>query len=174
MKKALRIGIFIGILAFSWMFFLLEEELAFYGIYTLIDYRVHEIAALIPMLAIPATVIFLVIEIASIVKKSGDKSSKWLVLLFVCLIVLQSSWFVARADDISTSVTGIVVEVDPAEGIIVIEKAYGEQKILAELEAPSTFCNMLEVGETYFFTYIHDKDTPHIGRMETFRTVSEP
>jgi len=37
MKKALRIGIFLGILAFSWMFFLLEEELAFYGIYTLID-----------------------------------------------------------------------------------------------------------------------------------------
>ena len=68
----------------------------------------------------------------------------------------------------------VVVEVDPAEGIIVIEKAYGEQKILAELEAPSTFCNMLEVGETYFFTYIHDKGTPHIGRMETFRTVSEP
>ena len=90
------------------------------------------------------------------------------------MIVLQSSWFVARADDISTSVTGVVVEVDPAEGIIVIEKAYGEQKILAELEAPSTFCNMLEVGETYFFTYIHDKDTPHLGRMEAFRPVSEP
>lgn len=32
MKKALRIGIFLGILAFSWMLFLLEEELAFYGI----------------------------------------------------------------------------------------------------------------------------------------------
>ena len=73
MKKALRIGIFLGILAFSWMFFLLEEELAFYGIYTLIDYRVHEIAAIIPMLAIPATVIFLVIEIVSIVKKKGEK-----------------------------------------------------------------------------------------------------
>ena len=165
MKKALRIGIFLGILAFSWMFFLFEEELAFYGIYTLIDYRVHEIAALIPMLAIPATVIFLVIEIVSIVKKNGDKS---------CLIVLQSSWFVARADDVSTSVTGVVVEVDPAEGIIVIEKAYGEQKILAELEAPGTFCNMLEVGDTYFFTYIHDKDAPHKGRMEAFRPVSEP
>ena len=174
MKKALRIGIFLGILAFSWMFFLLEEELAFYGIYTLIDYRVHEIAALIPMLVIPATIIFLIIEIVAIVKKKGDKSSKWLVLLFVCLIVLQSSWFVARADDISTSVTGVVVEVDPAGGIIVIEKAYGEQKIRAELEAPSTFCNMLEVGETYFFTYVHDKDTPHIGRMETFRPVTEP
>ena len=174
MKKALRIGIFLGILAFSWMFFLLEEELAFYGIYTLVDYRVHEIAAIIPMLAIPTTIIFLVIEIVAIAKKKGDKSSKWLALLFVCLIVLQSSWFIARADDVSTSVTGVVVEVDPAEGIIVIEKTFGEQKILVELEAPGTFCNMLEVGETYFFTYIHDKDTPHIGIMETFRPVSEP
>ena len=174
MKKALRIGIFLGILAFSWMFFLLEEELAFYGIYTLIDYRVHEIAAIIPMLAIPATVIFLIIEIIAIVKKKGDKSSKWLVLLFVCLIVLQSSWFVVRADDVSTSVTGVVVEVDPADGIIVIEKTFGEQKIRAELEAPSTFCNMVEVGETYFFTYIHDKDAPHRGRMEAFRPVTEP
>ena len=174
MKKALRIGIFLGILAFSWMFFLFEEELAFYGIYTLIDYRVHEIAAIIPMLAIPATVIFLIIEIIAIVKKKGDKSSKWLVLLFVCLIVLQSSWFVVRADDVSTSVTGVVVEVDPADGIIVIEKTFGEQKIRAELEAPSTFCNMVEVGETYFFTYIHDKDAPHRGRMEAFRPVTEP
>lgn len=172
MKKALRIGIFLGILVFSWMFFLLEEELAFYGIYTLIDYRVHEIAAIIPILAIPATVIFLIIEIIAIVKKKGDKSSKWLVLLFVCLIVLQSSWFVVRADNVSTSITGVVVEVEPAEGIIVIEKTYGEQKILTELEAPSTFCNMLEVGETYFFTYIHDKDAPHRGRMETFRPVT--
>ena len=84
------------------MFFLLEE-LAFYGIYTLIDYSVHEIAAIIPVLAIPATAIFLVIEIIAVVKKKCDKSSKWLVLLFVCLIVLQSSWFVVRADDISTS-----------------------------------------------------------------------
>ena len=174
MKKSLRIGIFIGILSFSWMLFLLEEELAFYGLYTLIDYRVHEIAAIIPMLAIPATIIFLIIEIVAIVKKKGDKSSKWLALLFVCLIVLQSSWFTARADDVSTSVTGVVVEVDPAEGIIVIEKAYGEQKIRAELEAPGTFCNMLEVGETYFFTYIHDKDAPHRGRMEAFRPVTEP
>jgi len=174
MKKALRIGIFLGILAFSWMFFLLEEELASYGIYTLIDYRIHEIAAIIPMLAIPATAIFLVIEFIAIVKKKGDKSSKWLVLLFMCLIVLQSSWFVARADDVSTSVIGVVVEVDPAEGVIVIEKEYGEQKILAELEAPGTFCNMLEVEETYFFTYIHDKDSPHRGRMEAFRPVSEP
>ena len=174
MKKALRIGIFLGILAFSWMFFLLEEELAFYGIYTLIDYRVHEIAAVIPMLAIPATVIFLIIEITAMVKKKGDQSSKWLVLLFVCLIVLQSSWFAVRADDVSTSVTGVVVEVDPAEGIIVIEKTYGEQKIPAELEAPGTFCNMLEVGKTYFFTYIHDKDEPHRGRMDAFRPVSEP
>ena len=125
------------------------------------------------MLAIPATIIFLVIEIVSIVKKNGDKSSKWLTLLFACLIVLQSSWFVARADDVSTSVTGVVVEVNPAEGIIVIEKAYGEQKIRAELEAPGTFCNMLEVGETYFFTYIHDKDAPHRGRMEAFRPITE-
>ena len=173
MKKALRVGIFIGILAFSWMFFLFEEELAFYGIYTLIDYRVHEIAAIIPMLAIPTTVIFLVVEIVAIVKKKGDKSSKWLVLLFVCLIVLQSSWFAARADDVSTSVIGVVLEVDPSEGIIVIEKAYGEQKILAELEAPGTFCNMLEVGETYSFTYIHDKNEPHRGRMEAFSPVPE-
>ena len=88
--------------------------------------------------------------------------------------MLQSSWFVVRADDVSTSVTGVVVEVDPADGIIVIEKTFGEQKIRAELEAPGTFCNMLEVGETYFFTYIHDKDTPHKGRMEAFRPVSEP
>ena len=174
MKKALRIGIFLGILAFTWMFFLLEEELAFYGIYTLIDYRVHEIAAIISMLAIPATVIFLIIEIIAIVKKKGDKSSKWLVLLFVCLIVLQSSWFVVRADDVSTSVIGVVVEVDPSEGIIVIEKEYGEQKILTELEAPGSFCNMLEIGETYSFTYIHDKDAPHRGRMEAFSPVPEP
>jgi apolipoprotein N-acyltransferase len=174
MKKALRIGIFLGILALSWTFFLLEEELAFYGIYTLIDYRVHEIAAIIPMLAIPTTVVFLAVEIASIVKKKGDKSSKWLALLFVCLIALQSSWFADRADDVSTSATCVVVEIDPAEGIIVIEKAYVQQKIRAELEAPGTFCNMLEVGETYFFTFVHDKDTPHRGRMETFRPVSEP
>ena len=154
MKKALRIGIFIGILAFSWMFFLFEEELAFYGIYTLIDYRVHEIAAIIPMLAIPATVIFLVIEIIAIVKKKGDKSSKWLVLLFVCLIVLQSSWFVARADDISTSVTGVVVEVDPAEGIIVIERRMGSKKYLLSLkhQAPSAICSKLE-KHTFSHTY---------------------
>jgi murein L,D-transpeptidase YafK len=92
----------------------------------------------------------------------------------VCLIALQSSWFADRADDIYTCGTGVVVEIDPAEGIIVIEKAYVQQKIRAELEAPGTFCNMLEVGETYFFTFVHDKDTPHRGRMETFRPVSEP
>ena len=172
MKRSLGTGIFLGILAFSWMFFLFQNELAFYGIYTLVAYPVHEIAGIIPMLAIPATIILLIIEIIAIVKKKGNKSSKWLVILFVCLIVLQSSWCAVRIDDVSTAATGVVVECDPAKGIIVIEKTYGEQKTLIELDAPGTFCNMLEVGEKYFFTYVYDKDTPNKGRMNTFKPIS--
>ncbi|MBQ7323365.1 MAG: hypothetical protein IJW96_02225 [Clostridia bacterium] len=173
MKKGLKIGIFIGVLAFSWIFFIFEEELAFYGIYNLTSYGVHEIAGIIPMLGILATVVAVFLEVMYKRKNKEDKQSKWFICLFLCLTLLQSSWFIAKSDDVYTSAVGTVVETNVTENRIVVEKELGAQKVLVELKAPGTFCNMVKVGEQYFFTYVYDKDTPNEGKMDSVSLLED-
>lgn len=46
------IGLSAGFLL--WAFFIIQEEFAFYGIYSLISYGVHEISSLIPLVCLVA------------------------------------------------------------------------------------------------------------------------
>lgn len=75
-KRAKRIiGIFIGLLL--WGFFFIQNEFAFYGIYSLISYNVHELSSLIPMVCILATAIWMIVIIKKMFQKKacvGDVS----------------------------------------------------------------------------------------------------
>lgn len=52
MNKSIRrsVGILAGLIL--WGFYLIQGEFAFYGIYSLISYRVHEISEMIPIICL--------------------------------------------------------------------------------------------------------------------------
>ena len=69
------IGIAAGLLL--WAFFLIQEEFAFYGIYSLISYGVHEISSLIPLVCLVATVVWLLVLIKRTIQKKTVKVLSW-------------------------------------------------------------------------------------------------
>lgn len=89
MNKGVKriIGIFIGLLL--WGFFFIQEEFAFYGIYSLISYRIHELSSAIPLICIFATVIWIIAIIKKIIQKKACMSDKWFAVLLVILLLLQ-------------------------------------------------------------------------------------
>lgn len=97
-KRAKRIiGIFIGLLL--WGFFFIQNEFAFYGIYSLISYNVHELSSLIPMVCILATAIWMIVIIKKMFQKKACVGDKCFAVLLVILLLLQIGGFHAQGQD---------------------------------------------------------------------------
>ena len=61
------VGILVGVTA--WWFFLMQEEFAFYGIYSVVSYGIHEISILIPLACLAATGIWIFKMVKQLIQK---------------------------------------------------------------------------------------------------------
>lgn len=164
-KNAKRIiGIAAGVAL--WGFFLIQEEFAFYGIYSLISYRVHEISTLIPHICLLATVVWLVVLMKRIIQKKAVKADKWLTVLLVVLMIFQASFFHKQSQKVSATMVVTVESVDFQEGTITVKNAHGDENHVVVLDAPDLFRNMVVVGDQqYVASYDYYKINPNEGKL---------
>lgn len=158
------IGIAVGLVL--WGFYLIQEEFAFYGIYSLISYRVHEISSLIPLICLLATVVWLIILIKQVVQKKAVKADKWLAVLLVVLMIFQINFLHKQSQKVSATMVVTVESVDFQEGTITVKNAHGDEDRVVVLEAPDLFRNMVVVGDQqYVASFDYYKSNPNEGKL---------
>lgn len=158
------IGIVVGFLL--WAFFFIQEEFAFYGIYSLISYNVHEISSFIPLICLLVTIIWLVFLIKQIIQKKAAKADKRFALLLVILLMLQMNYFSIQKQKVSATMVVTIQSVDSRNGTIKVINANGDEKHAIVLEAPDLFRNMVVAGEQrYLVSYDYEKNNPNVGRL---------
>ena len=166
MNKGVKrvVGISIGLLL--WGFFFIQEEFAFYGIYSLISYKIHELSSAIPLICILATVIWIIAIIKKIIQKKACMSDKGFAVLLVILLLLQIGGFHAQGQN-SVAIVPVTVEsVNPENSTITAVNTQGDIKMEIELYAPDFFMNMVEVNsKEYLATYMYDKSNPKKGKL---------
>lgn len=166
MNKGVKriVGISIGLLL--WGFFFIQEEFAFYGIYSLISYEIHELSSAIPLICILATVIWIIAIIKKIIQKKACMSDKGFAVLLVILLLLQMGGFHAQGQN-SVAIVPVTVEnVNPENSTITVVNTQGDIKMEIELYAPDFFMNMIEVNsKEYLATYMFDKSNPKKGKL---------
>lgn len=167
MEKKYRriIAVLLGVCL--WIFYIFQEEMADYGLYTLFSYRVHEIASLIPYAALGVSVIWAVCLLARIARRDADRADK---IFFAVLLILS----LAQRDQIwkreTSAVTVAVVEsVDDRRGTLRIRVGKEETVVL---EAPEIVRDMVETDEQeYLITYTFDERLPGTGKLNMIRRV---
>lgn len=159
------VGISIGLLL--WGFFFIQEEFAFYGIYSLISYEIHELSSAIPLICILATVIWIIAIIKKIIQKKACVGDKWFAVLLVILLLLQMGGFHAQGQHSMAIRLPVTVEsVNPENSTITAVNTQGDIKMEIELYAPDFFMKMIEVNsKEYLATYMFDKSNPKKGKL---------
>lgn len=151
-----------------WTAYIFQEEMANYGMYTLVSYSIHEVASLIPLLSIGLTAAWAVYLLIRMVKKKSDRSDKIFAAVLLVLVVLQGC-YLHHAFNVCTSVILVTVEsIDENQGEIVVigVDGYTGARRRMVLEAPMLACHMMETdGQTYLITYGHRKNNPTEGTL---------
>ena len=145
------VGILVGLIA--WWFFLMQEEFAFYGIYSVVSYGIHEVSILIPLTCLVATGIWIFKMVKQLIRKKATKIDKWFLALLLVLLLGQMGYFRVESQKISVTMIVTVENINQQEQTIV-------------LNAPDFFTNMLEVSDReYLATYVCYKNNPHKGKL---------
>ena len=90
MKTWYRRGLFLMMGILLWVFYIFQEELSFYGIYTLFSYRVSEAASLISYVCLAATLLWCVLLLIKGVKRKNSKWDNLLRFFWFCLLSLSA------------------------------------------------------------------------------------
>lgn len=98
------VGILAGLIA--WWFFLMQEEFAFYGIYSVVSYGVHEISTIIPISCLFVTFIWIFVMIRQLIQKKANKIDKWFLALLLVLLLVQIGYFRVQSQKISVTMIG--------------------------------------------------------------------
>ena len=167
MNKKTNKSLFIIILgAWMWTIFIFQNELANYGLYTIIDWSIYEVMSAIPLVfGIGSVVWFIKLMIKSRKTKTVNDNKIILVTLFFA-IILQFGYVINSSYQVETSMVAYVVSIDQNNSEIVIEKSenmleYDTEEI--KLECPMVIRQLLQEGEQYMFTYTTSKDKPNEG-----------
>lgn len=164
-KQSKRIIILLSGLCL-WTFFIFQEEMAHYGIYTLVSYSLHEVASLIPFFSIGITAAWAVYLLTCIVKKESDQSDKIFAAVLLTLAILQGC-YLHHVSSICTTTAIVTIEsINEQQGEIVAVgvDGYAGAGHRIVLKAPMLVYHMMETdGQTYCITYGHSEDNPAEG-----------
>lgn len=154
-----------------WVIFLLEEELAGYGIYTIISYNVHEVMAVIPLAIITITFIWLILLIVKMVKKKNDKDDIIFALILLIFTILQGYYFHSMSGRHTATLFATVESVDSVSTEM---KVCTEDGQIIAMQTPELVCNMVRTdGTEYFITYSFDEENPLEGKLRMISFVRE-
>lgn len=169
-------GVFV--IAVLWAFYLMIEEFSFYGIYSLVDYSVTEIFALIPYLCSALTFAWVAVLLVNIIKKKSDKGGKYFVIVFAVLLVLQIGYMINETTYSTTTLTSATVESVDAENNTITFKINANDEDFEDaeivLDVPQMITDMVETnGKKYTLTYKHKFDNDKEGRLSDIGIIQE-
>lgn len=134
-----------------WIFYVFQEELARYGLYTIISYNMHELASVIPFLCMGTAVIWCGYLLVKAVKGKSDRQDKVFAGILLAVIFLLGYSIYQETAAASITVVSSVESVDMQEGKLVIKDDDGEK---VTLESPELVNGMIETdGTEYLITY---------------------
>ena len=142
--------------------------MANYGIYTLVNYSIHEVASLIPYLSIGLTTAWAVYLLICIAKKRFDHSDKIFAAVLFALVILQGCYLHHVSNIHTTTVLVTVESIDEQQGEIVAVgvDGYAGARSKIVLKTPMLAYHMMETdGQTYYITYGHNKNNPTEGLL---------
>lgn len=159
--------IFLLVEACLWILYIFQEEMANYGIYTLVSYNAHEILSVLPFICILASAVWLLVVTIKSVRAKTFKAHAIVISLLAVAVCVQAGYLSSRSDRIDISVAASVERIDPTKKEIVINNA-GER---VSLECPMTIFELLKIDETYLISYQCRKDDPHVGKVSLIQTI---
>lgn len=146
-----------------WIFYVLQEELARYGLYTIISYNMHELASVIPFLCMGTAVIWCGYLLVKAVKGKSDRQDKVFAGILLAVIFLLGYSIYQETAAVSITVVSSVESVDMQEGKLVIKDDDGEK---VTLESPELVNGMIETnGTEYLITYEWNGKTSEAPRV---------
>lgn len=172
-KTAKRvIGILVMILL--WVFFIFQEEMAFYGIYSLINYSVHEISTFIPYLCMAVIFVWLIATIIRMIKKQADKNDRIFAVVLIAFLVMHMGFFYNQIQNATTTTVVTVESVDLQKGTITVSNETEYDNYTIELDAPELVINMVEINDQkYIVTYQHKLENINEGKLSTIKLLQE-
>lgn len=174
MNKTAKRVIGILVMLLLWVFFIFQEEMAFYGIYSLINYSVHEISTIIPYLCMAVIFVWLIATIIRMIKKQADKNDKIFVVILIAFLVMHMGFFYNQIQTATTTTVVTVESVDLQKGTITVSNETEYDNYTIELDAPEFVINMVEVNnQKYIVTYQHKLENTNEGKLSTIKLLQE-
>lgn len=174
MNKTAKRVIGILVMLLLWVFFIFQEEMAFYGIYSLINYSVHEISTFIPYLCMAVIFVWLIATIIRMIKKQADKNDKIFVVVLIAFLVMHMGFFYNQIQNATTTTVVTVESVDLQKGTITVSNETEYDNYTIELDAPELVINMVEINDQkYIVTYQHKLENINEGKLSTIKLLQE-
>ena len=174
MNKTAKRVIGLLVMLLLWVFFIFQEEMAFYGIYSLINYSVHEISTFIPYLCMAVIFVWLIATIIRMIKKQADKNDKIFVVVLIAFLVMHMGFFYNQIQNATTTTVVTVESVDLQKGTITVSNETEYDNYTIELDAPELVINMVEINDQkYIVTYQHKLENINEGKLSTIKLLQE-
>lgn len=169
MEKKCRRTIVLLVGACLWTFYIFQEEMADFGLYTLISYSTHEIASLIPILSFAVTMIWGICLVVRLAKGRADRADKIFLAILLVLTLVQRDQIWKR--ETYSDAVATVESVDNRQGTMTVQ--IGEEKTVI-LETPEIVRGMVETdGQRYLISYTWDKRIPGTGQLNMIQRIEE-
>ncbi len=151
-----------------WFIYRIESEFAFYNIYSIFSYSVHEIMVFVPILTIIMTIILLIVEVRNQLKNKQAKIGNMFSLLLCVLLILQFAHFYNLSLTESTFTVGKIVEIDYEKGSMIIETANLDKTHQFEVQAEGSILNIFEPGDTeYGISFESKRNKPDVRKVSS-------
>lgn len=134
-----------------WIFYIFQEELSRYSLYTVISYNIHEIASVIPFLCIGIAAAWCVYLFVKVIKKQSDRYDHGFLMILLAAVILMGLYIYKENSVVRITVIASVESVDEQNGEIVIIDKEGQKMTL---QSPDLVNRIIETdGQKYLMEY---------------------
>ena len=159
-KFITALSIIIGVLL--WMIYLFDAEMSRYGIYTIFNYRTHEMMGIIPFVCIIVTVIWLLTVVIKVIKEKNKRPHLILGIILLVFFGVQTKYIYNAFQTVSTSFVTSIERIESDKMSIVINSNGNE----LTLECPQIVLEVFKTdGTEYGITYEWNKSNPNYGKL---------
>lgn len=120
-----------------WIFYIFQEEMAKYSLYTIFSYNIHEAVAFIPLLLISVSEIWFGYLMIKAVKRQCDRYDFFFAIVLLIAVFLLGRYICCDMSHGSASVVASVINVDEQKGEIEIKTDNGRTLVM---ESPEINC----------------------------------
>lgn len=150
-----------------WIVYLFDREMSHWGIYTIVDYNTHELLAIVPLVCMLGTIVWLIVLITASIKNKNFKSNMVMIVLLTILLAMQGNSVISQSNTVSTVTVARVVNIEPQKEEITIRNELGE----VVLNCPMPIFELLELDKEYLIDYQHQKETLNKGKVNLVQII---